>query len=383
MTQILLSSRNIPRNLAGSPIAHVLFLICLYLMVGCSDGAKSDYTELVSVHRDKDIEETAQSTVTEANQPLIAEIDFRVLDAPGGRVRIEGDTNLPVETHLMLLVTSKSEGVFRGQAKTKVVGNGIFISPDFGPSDGMMPGFYEATVTMPIASVQPVAVRSLIGYSGENLRGPLVKKGSIGVTVQKLEAFTIGGQKSVEFLEDFSYEIIDERVDSNPGSRALHVTITRRIVTSEIEQLAKVIKERHSEYSKTFIFFYLPGMTMDGGAYATSHFDPELTVKLMSGSIPGSRDRLIIQDGKVVGTWREEGRWSNVTQIIEREGSLFMRKTRASGEYSENELVTRKTRGQNRLYRKGESIDYVLINQSGDLEYWDDQGLIFTVLKLK
>ena len=352
-------------------------------MVGCSDGSKRDHSEPVLVHRDKDIAETAQSTAAEATQPQIVGIDFRVLDAPGGRVCIVGDTNLPVGTHLMLLVTSKSEGGFRGQSKTKVASDGIFISPDFGPSDGLMPGFYEATVTMPIAQVQPVTVRSLIGHRGENLRGPLVKKGSIGVTVQKSEAFTIGGQKPVGFLEDFFYEIIDERVDFNPGSRALHVSITRKIKPSEIEQLAKVIKERHSEYSKTFIFFYLPGMTMDGGAYATSHFDPEVTVKLMSSSIPDCRDELITEDGKVVGIWREEGRWSNVTQIIERGGSLFMRKTKASGEYSENELVRRKTSGQDRLYQKGESIDYVLINQSGDLEYWDDGGLIFTVQKLQ
>ena len=383
MTQILVFSRNIIRNLVGSSIGQFLSLICLYLVVGCSDGPKSYYSKSFSVHREKDVTETVESTVAEASLSKNVEIHFRMLDAPGGRVRIEGDTNLPVGTHLMFLVTSKSGGGFRGQGKTNVKSDGIFFSADFGPSVGMMPDLYEATVTMPIASVQPDAVRSLIGNNGENLRGPLVKKGSIGVTVQKLEAFTIGGQKSVGFLEDFYYEIVDESVDLSPGSRALHVSITRKIAFSEIKQLAKVIKERHSEYSKTFIFFYLPGMTIDGDAYATSHFDPDVTVKMMSGSIPESREVLVPDNGKVVGIWREEGRWSNVTQIIERGGGLFIRKTKASGKYSENELMRQETSGQNRLYQKGESIDYILINQSGELEYWDDQGLIFTVLKVQ
>lgn len=363
-------------------VIQCFLFICLYLGVGCDDGRKTDDAGSASVHRSKKDVETAKSMAAEAVWPQVVQIEFRVLDAPGSRVRFEGATNLPAGTNLMLLVTPKSTEGFRGQAKIKVANDGHFISPNFGSSGGIMPGLYEATITMPIASVQPLEVRSLIGSNGENLEGALVEESAVGITVQKSKTFIIGGQKSVGFLEDFSYEILSESVDLNPGSRALHVSISREIVASEIEQLAKVIKERHSEYAKTFIFLYLPGMSMDGGAYATSHFDPDVSVKLMSDPIQDSREGLTTVDGKVIGVWREEGRWSNVTQIIERGNRLFIRKTKSSGEYSEHELVARKTRGQNRLYQKGETLDYVIINQSGDLEYWDDQGLIFTVLKM-
>jgi len=197
MTQILVFSRNIIRNLVVSSIGQLLSLICLYFVVGCSDDSKSDDVGSVSVHRDKEGVEIAKSVVAEATLSQIVQIEFRVLDAPGGKVSLEGDTNLPVGTHLMLLVTSKSTEGFRGQAKTNVSNDGSFISPEFGPSDGMMPGLYDATITMPIASVQPLEVRSLIGNNGENLIGPLVKEASIGITVQKSKTFTIGGQKSV------------------------------------------------------------------------------------------------------------------------------------------------------------------------------------------
>lgn len=66
------------------------------------------------MHRDKEFVETAKSMVAEATLPQIVQIEFRVLDAPGGRVRLEGDTNLPVGTHLMLLVTSKLMGQKKG-----------------------------------------------------------------------------------------------------------------------------------------------------------------------------------------------------------------------------------------------------------------------------
>lgn len=40
-------------------------------------------------------------------------------------------------------------------------------------------------------------------------------------------------------------------------------------------------KYRGRKYKKVFICWYLPGMILDSGAYATSHFDPDLKVEIL------------------------------------------------------------------------------------------------------
>ena len=74
-------------------------------------------------------------------------------------------------------------GDFSGGDKG-VVSGGRFQSVAFGPAEGLKPGQYVAEVTMPIPQVQPPQVREVLGTNGENLRGPLVKKGGIGTTVE-------------------------------------------------------------------------------------------------------------------------------------------------------------------------------------------------------
>lgn len=108
---------------------------------------------------------------------------------PGLRPTITGETNLPDGTEIMVSVESKTSN-FTGQDKASVM-EGRFRAGPFGPEGGLKPGQYTASVTMPIPQVQPPQVRAVIGATGENLNGPLVKKGSLGLTVETEEAFQL------------------------------------------------------------------------------------------------------------------------------------------------------------------------------------------------
>lgn len=47
--------------------------------------------------------------------------------------------------------------------------------------------------------------------------------------------------------------------------------------------LASQVYRNHSgmKYNKVFICWYLPGMVLDSGAWATTHFIPHLSVKIL------------------------------------------------------------------------------------------------------
>jgi hypothetical protein len=116
-------------------------------------------------------------------------LKMTVEGGPDRKPRISGETNLPDGTELMFGVEGKTTN-FSGGDKG-VVSGGRFRSAAFGPDGGLKPGQYVADVTMPIPQVQPPQVREVIGANGENLRGPLVKKGGIGTTVEVERPFQL------------------------------------------------------------------------------------------------------------------------------------------------------------------------------------------------
>lgn len=112
------------------------------------------------------------------------------------RVIVFGETNLPPGTSLMVGLEDAFTGESRGQTKTNVLSDGTFKSEALGPKAGLQDGHYLANVTMPIARVQSEPVRQFIGETGQKLKGPLVKRDSIGITVGATNRFSVGGEEA-------------------------------------------------------------------------------------------------------------------------------------------------------------------------------------------
>jgi len=145
-----------------------------------------------------DGEETAAHETREADATPSFALDgdvtltLSVAKQPDNRVRLNGNTNLPPGTKLMLSVNEQIENGFLGQSSCFVADDGTFESEAFGPEGGLNDGRYIANVTMPIPALQPAKIKLVIGAKGENLKGPLVEKGSFGVTVSQKTDFAIG-----------------------------------------------------------------------------------------------------------------------------------------------------------------------------------------------
>lgn len=140
------------------------------------------------------VSDTALAAVRKrvAGEPLRSGVllEIELAGASAKSPILYGATNLPDDTDLMLSVSSNSPG-FTGGSKAKVV-NGTFFGGPFGPEEGLPIGRYTAEVMMPVPMAQPDSVRGVIGTNGENLKGPLVKKGDLGKIVEKKLAFLVG-----------------------------------------------------------------------------------------------------------------------------------------------------------------------------------------------
>ena len=121
---------------------------------------------------------------------------------------------------------------------------------------------------------------------------------SVGVWVLSVVLFIIGGAlipdstpEQTELMpdstpekteqDDVSYSIIDSTATAGI-KRSLDVRLNKRVAEDTLRAMALKLKSQDSrDYDRTFITYYLPGMTVGAGAWATTHFQPDLEVKIL------------------------------------------------------------------------------------------------------
>ena len=185
--------------------------------------------------------------------------------------------------------------------------------------------------------------------------------------------------------EDWSYEITDtSRV---PGVKCgIDVRLSRKVTADELRALAlKLRKQERGNYQRVFITYLLPGMTPGAGAWATSHFNPDLEVKILGLTI--EEEKKVIAEsqpvGEVVGRWFDQFIGCTVT-IREDNGVLVLERKFKDGSVGKFEVIETTQRGRRRFERESGSAagEYYLINSEGDLESHDRQGIIDTARAL-
>jgi len=188
---------------------------------------------------------------------------------------------------------------------------------------------------------------------------------------------------------DATYSIID--TDIMPGiKRSIDVRLNKKVSESTLRTIALRLKAQDSRsYERTFICYYLPGMEVDSGAWATTHFNPNLEVKIQGlTSEQENAFRQLPDDPsrEVIGSWLDESPFigSRVT-IYRQNGKLFLENTYKDGSIGKKEMVE-KSSSKGRTFQKKEGSpagEYYLIDRQGNLQLWDQEGWFSTARKLK
>lgn len=198
----------------------------------------------------------------------------------------------------------------------------------------------------------------------------------------------------VDIPSDVSFTVVQSEVI--PGiTRSLEVRINKRVSEDVLRAIAlKLRAQDSSSYQRTFIAYLLPGMKSGEGAWATTHFNPGLKVRILGLSADQARS-LTAESGaasqSVIGSWLDETPGLSRRIVIYRaKGKVYARQTFKDGSADTSELVERHTAKGQRFQEKrpanpraaSESGDHWLLGVSGDLEIRDNEGLIRTARKL-
>jgi len=76
----------------------------------------------------------------------------------------------------------------------------------------------------------------------------------------------------------FSYKVLADESNNAAQKNQLTIEISEKISTEQIATLANKLYSTKPKQRRFYIFYLLPNMKKGSGAWAISHFDPELKI---------------------------------------------------------------------------------------------------------
>ena len=213
---------------------------------------------------------------------------------------------------------------------------------------------------------------------------------------------------SEKLILNIEYSII--KVDKIPNEKySIDIRLEKEYKKTELEEFAYYVKNEliTEDYTRVFISYYLPNMKVGQGAWATSHFNPELEIIMSSPFYDNTKEKEKVNLSKTdiaVNTFLSKnssceiiGKWyqgNNFLMFIFKKNEKYNLKEMniSTLKIGKNyELIEKKVNGKQAFIIKeflegtnvgsdveliGEFTDYYLIEKNGDLALYDNIGII-------
>lgn len=187
----------------------------------------------------------------------------------------------------------------------------------------------------------------------------------------------------------FKLSVINEEVLLDQ-KRSLDIQLEEAVSEDELRSIAKWLKASDlKSYNRTFICFYLPGMQVGAGAWATTHFTPDLEVRILgpaTEALAGSsaKERTNDRSAGVVGRWLDPRPFMGGITIFRQKASLIL-ETRFTDGSTNQKVVVEKPDPFGRRFDPvidtAGTGDHYVLDLLGDLQIRDREGLIATAKK--
>jgi len=187
---------------------------------------------------------------------------------------------------------------------------------------------------------------------------------------------------------EIQYTIINEEKMGNIKTSLdvrLESEVNKEIITKIANELRK---DGRRNYQRVFINYYLPGMEVGNGAWALSHFNPNLEVQIM-GLTKEEKTQLLEKtsffESNLIGRWIDNTPYmGGVITISGNANILELSIKYKDGSESSKKLIEKIVNGQKRWIKEDNVFgEYYVLNNDGNLSIYDTEGLIKTLSKIK
>ena len=198
----------------------------------------------------------------------------------------------------------------------------------------------------------------------------------------------VSSEKQKIPINEILYTIINEEKMGNIKT-SIDVRLESEVNKETITKIANELrKDGRRNYQRVFINYYLPGMEVGSGAWALSHYNPELEVEIL-GLTKDEKTRLLEKtsqpDSNVIGRWIDQTPYMGGVITISRNANILKLSIKyKDGSSTKKKLIEKIVNGQKRWIEEDNVFgEYYVLNNDGNLSIYDTEGLIKTLLKTK
>lgn len=171
------------------------------------------------------------------------------------------------------------------------------------------------------------------------------------------------------------FKIEKQNLNEAVKKASFDIRLGKKASEGNLELIAHNIKAEHPGFERYFIAYYLPDMEIGTGAWATSHFNPDLKVEVL-GLSEEEEEKLASNptpDGEVIGRWLDERPYVGNRITIYKQGAAY-KLGRVYSDGSSSDMDLEKT-GDKFIY-ENDFGQYFKIEADKTLGIYDKDGKI-------
>lgn len=200
-----------------------------------------------------------------------------------------------------------------------------------------------------------------------------------------------GNEENITLPSDVKYSI-SEDTHNRDIKRSVEVILENKISKENLQLLAQKIKKSDpANYQRTFIGYFLKEKDKNDGYWATTHYNPDLEVKILGLSNEDeaalAKPAASTPDKNVVGVWMDDrpGIGAKMTIYYSNDGKLFLEDSYSDGSSGKNEMKDMPVENGKRIedIEGNDFGEYFIINNANQLEFWSKNGNYYTAKKIQ
>ena len=197
---------------------------------------------------------------------------------------------------------------------------------------------------------------------------------------QKVEASSSQSDNGIP--TDLTYTILEETPNEAISKCNLDILLSRKINKNELTALAKELRSTREQFNHLWIGYTLKNMKVGSGAWATTHFTPELEVQILGATAEEEKEQNEVSKnvagGKTIGQWFEQQATSATYVYYEKDKKFYMKTVFKDKSSMESEVKKKKVKNGLRLNdTENTHGEYYIITDNGDLEFYNKEDKKF------
>lgn len=174
------------------------------------------------------------------------------------------------------------------------------------------------------------------------------------------------------------YDIIEETPNIKLSKDNLKIRLSKKTNKHILKEIATALRESRKQYDRLWIFYYPKGIPTNAGAWATTHYTPNLKVSILGSTEKEdiALNAVTVKDGVIIGKWKDTRSMAENTMIIFRKGKKLMLKTTfKDGSSMEEALRQKKVSGKVRYdYIQSNHGEYFMLEKNKNLGMYGRGG---------